>query len=179
MSIFSKLFVFLCLIGTATLIGLYSAYSSCSLAKNKLDEAKIEFAEQLAELRQTATKVATMSKITFPNRKKTVKKIEFLQAKIEQNPTEAEMIRLCELLNLSLKNILNDLINKTTGSRKQKIKEINFSFKLISQNSTASSSNFFSKAKLYNQTFEGFFFKVFSPFIPFKPVELLPLLKKK
>lgn len=176
---FSKIFIFLFALLIAGLAGLYSAHSSCTVAKNNLDEAKTELAEHLSELSHLGTMIATMTKITFPDNNKPVKKVEFLQAKIEQKLTAAEMIKANELLDKSLKSMLVDLRNKSKGTRKYKIKELTSSFKLISQKSTVASRNFFLKAELYNQTFEGFFSKIFSSFIELKPVQLHPPIKPK
>ena len=164
---FSKIFIFLFALLIAGLAGLYTSYSSCTDAKIDLDEAKTEFAENLSELSHIATKIAAMTKITFPDKQKTVRKIEFLQAKIEQKLTAAEMIKVHEILD------------KSSQSRKHKIKELTSSFKIISERTTTSSQNFFLKAEIYNKTFEGFFSKIFSSFIELKPVQLHPPIKSK
>ncbi len=70
MSDFSKLFIFLFALLIGGLAGLYFAYSSCTVAKNNLEETKTEFAENLSELSHLGTKIATMTKITFPDQKK-------------------------------------------------------------------------------------------------------------
>jgi len=163
----------------AGLAGLYSAHTSCTSARNKLDEAKVEFRENLSELSHLGTKIATMTKITFPDKKKSIKKIEFLQEKIEQKLTAAEIIKVNELLDKSLKSMLTDLRNKSSRSRKYKINELTSSFKIISKSSMESSHNFFLKAEIYNKTFEGFFPKIFSSFIELKPVQLQPPKKTK
>ncbi len=176
---FSKIFIFLFALLIAGLAGLYTSYSSCTDAKNDLDEAKTEFVEHLSELSHIATKIAAMTKITFPDKQKTVKKIEFLQAKIEQKLTAVEMIKAHEILDKSLKSMLVDLRNKSSRSRKHKINELTSSFKIISERSTASSHNFLLKAEIYNKTFEGIFPKIFSSFIELKPVQLHPPKKTK
>ena len=176
---FSKFFIFLFVLLIAGLAGLYTSYSSCTAAKNNLDEAKTEFAENLSEFSHLATKIATMTKITFPEKKKAVRKIEFLQAKIEQKLTAAEMIKVHEILDKSLKSMLVDLRKKSSQSRKHKIKELTSSFKIISERTTTSSQNFFLKAEIYNKTFEGFFSKIFNSFIKLKPVQLHPPKKSK
>ena len=171
---FSKIFIFLFALLITGLAGLYSAHSSCTSAKNKFDKAKIEFAENLSELSHLATKIATMTKITFPDQKIIVKKIEFLQAKIEQKLTAIEMIKVHEILDKSLKSMLKNLRKNPSQSRKHKINELTSSFKIISERTTTSSHNFFLKAENFNKTFEGFFPKIFSSFIEVKPVQLLP-----
>ena len=176
---FPKFFIFLFALLIVGLAGLYSAHSSCMSAKNNFDEAKIEFAENLSELSHLATKIATMTKTTFPDQKKSIKKIEFLQEKIEHKLTAAEMIKADEILDRSLKSMLKNLRKKSSQSRKHKIKELSSSFKIISERTTTSSQNFFLKAEIFNKTFEGFFPKIFSSFIDFTPVQLQPPKKTK
>jgi len=157
---------------------LLTAHSSCTDAKNNLDKAKTEFVEHLSELSSLATRIAAMNKMIFPENKTVVKKVEFVQAKLEQNLTAAEIIKAHEILDKSLKSMLRNLLNKRSGSKKQNIVEAASSFKIVSRKAAAASSNFFSKAESYNRELEGFFPKYFSPLMDFQPEQIYPPVKK-
>ncbi len=172
--------IFLCFF--ALLVGgvavLFSAHSSCSKAKNDLDNAKAEFTRQLSELSQLATKIAAMNKMAFPENKPAVRKVELVQVKLEQNLTAAEIIRAQEILDGSLKTMLKELFKNKQRRKSQNLVEIASSFKIVSQRASDASTNFFSKAESYNRTLEGFLPKCFSPLMDFQPEQIYPPAKK-
>ncbi len=177
MSAFSKIFIFLFALFMGGIAVLFSAHSSCANAKKNLDKAEIEFVEHLSELSSLATKIAAMNKMAFPENITAVKKVEFLQAKLEENLSAVEIIKAHEILDKSLKSMLRNLLNKRSGRKNQILGETAASFKIVSQRAASASTNFLSKAESYNRTLEGFLPKHFSSLMDFQPEQLRPPAK--